>query len=890
MTKAKWPMPWLTVSILLPFAVVAQVTAIKDIQETSDASGDSPMNGEIVTISGIVTAEFWGSSNNRTFFVQDADSAWSGIMVYNYDGWNTFDFTGADGSTVNSLALGDSVTVTGTVDEYNSKTEIVDVTAVTIHGVADHLDPIDVLASAINTGSATAEQYEGVLVRVVDAVVDSADLGYGEWSVADTSGIVRLDDVMAYYYTPADGDSLEEVVGVLDYSFDNFKILPRLANDVVELGVTRIQRIQQVLYSDLIKAGTDEESDFSYMTGDTVTIEGIVTMPTGLSYAGAGIKFIYQDVNGGPWSSILSYDPDSTAFPVLYEGDHVRATGYIAEYSTGPANMTELFITEPIEILDTGLDTPPVEVVETGDLRWPTEAEQWGTVNVRVKGATVTNNDLSYGEWAVDDGSGSVNIDDDSGEIAAWQEENGRPPVGTLVDSIRGWVYHHYGSNSDSTAYKLEPLYPANIVISGGPPVIKDYSRSPCVPKPDSTVTVTVSISDNSTIASAEIYYAVDAGSYQSVAMTNTSGSTYTGTIPATSTDGARVHYYVKATDDGDGQNSAMSSTLPSDTEVQQYSYVTKTGNLTIYDLQYTKWSGGDSPFAGCEVTVAGIVTADTAQNNAGYGGYAMQAKSAPWNGIIFNYDGTEVLLRGDSISVTGTVEEYNPSFHFKYDNNSMIEATEVTKVSTGGSITSLLVKSADLSQDADEVESYEGVVVTVEDPMVVSINSYDWSIWDETEGLCLMDDDMATTAGDAELEALEQFQQVDYVAGVFNFSFGTYKIQVRDEADLGVVTADVEKDITPYSYKLYQNFPNPFNPSTRIRFEIAERQQVDVVIYDIRGFKVRTLSKKTFDPGFHVINWDGTDDLGQLVSSGVYMYRVKAGDFIDHKKMTLVR
>jgi hypothetical protein len=333
-----------------------------------------------------------------------------------------------------------------------------------------------------------------------------------------------------------------------------------------------------------------------------------------------------------------------------------------------------------------------------------------------------------------------------------------------------------------------------------------------------------------------------------------------------------------------------MSATLPSDTAVQQYSYVTKTGNLTIYDLQYTKWSGGDSPFAGCEVTVAGIVTADTAQNNAGYGGYAMQATSAPWNGIIFNYDGTEVLSRGDSISVTGTVEEYNPSYHFKYDNNTMIEATEVTKVSTGGSITSLLVKSADLSQDADEVESYEGVVVTVEDPMVVSINSYDWSIWDETEGLCLMDDDMATPAGDAELEALKQFQQVDYVAGVFNFSFGTYKIQVRDEADLGVVTADVEKDITPYTYKLYQNYPNPFNPSTRIRFEIAERQQVDVVIYDIRGFKVRTLSKKTFDPGFHVINWDGTDDLGQLVSSGVYMYRVKAGDFIDHKKMTLVR
>ncbi len=75
-------------------------------------------------------------------------------------------------------------------------------------------------------------------------------------------------------------------------------------------------------------------------------------MPSGLSYAGDGVKFIYADIHGGPWSAILSYDPDSSAFPALFEGDLIQATGYIAEYSTGPANMTELFITEPINILD----------------------------------------------------------------------------------------------------------------------------------------------------------------------------------------------------------------------------------------------------------------------------------------------------------------------------------------------------------------------------------------------------------------------------------------------------------------------------------------------------------------------------------------------------------
>jgi len=128
----------------------------------------------------------------------------------------------------------------------------------------------------------------------------------------------------------------------MTYSYSNTKLLPRLARDIVEAAgdPVRLQRIQQVLYSDLITTPGDGESDMSYMLGDTVTVEGIVTMPTGLSFAGAGIKFIFQDENGGPWSSVLSYDPDSSAFPVLYEGDRIQATGYISEYTTSASNMT----------------------------------------------------------------------------------------------------------------------------------------------------------------------------------------------------------------------------------------------------------------------------------------------------------------------------------------------------------------------------------------------------------------------------------------------------------------------------------------------------------------------------------------------------------------------
>ena len=875
----------LGLTILLGVVTLAfgqTITSIYDVQYTTDSSGDSPLVGTEVTITGVVTAEFWGSYKNRQIFVQDSVGAWSGVMVYNYGGIDA----------LATVAEGDSVVITGTVKEYYNKTEIDPATSIVSHGKAvNQITPITVTPADIKTGSATAESYEGVLVKVANVTVGDPDLGNGEWSVAAGTDSVRLDDLWDYYYWPTAGDSLTEVVGCIDYSYDDFKIQPRLARDVVETGTTRIQRIQQVLYSDLLLAGTDTESDTSYMYGDTVTIEGIVTMPTGLSYAGAGIKFIYEDEHGGPWSAILSYDPDSTAFPVLFEGDKVRATGYVYEYRTSPSNMTELFITQPIDILSVG-GTIPEDVVTTGDLRWPTEAEQWGTVNVQVEGVTVKDNTLAYGEWSVDDGTGSVNIDDDSDSIVVWQTTFGRPPIGSLIDSIRGWVYHHYGSYGDSTAYKLEPLYATDIVFGAGPPSIREVARDPCVPGLTDEVTVTCEISDNSTVSAAEIMYSIAGAAYQSAAMTNTSGTTWSGVIPATDTEGAAVDYYVKATDDGVDQDAAESTTYPSDIAKLQLGYATRTGALNIGDIQFTEWPLADSRFDGCEVTVTGIITADTAQANSYYGSYALQSEDGgPWSGIIFDgWDG-DPLIRGDEVTITGRVEEYDLANSFRYDNNTkIIEVSEATVLSSGNEVLSMLVQTADLAHEAEEVESYEGCLVTVKRPVISKVNQYDWSILDASGVTCLIDDDMANAEAVAFLKALEEGKRLNYVTGIFLFSYGTYKISIRDLDDLGAVSAVDDFEPLPFTFKLYPNFPNPFNPETRIRFEIPNREHVKMIVYDIRGYKVRTLANGTFDAGFHTLNWDGRNDQGTLVSSGVYVYRIKAGEHMDYKKMTLVR
>ncbi len=91
-------------------------------------------------------------------------------------------------------------------------------------------------------------------------------------------------------------------------------------------------------------------------------------------------------------------------------------------------------------------------------------------------------------------------------------------------------------------------------------------------------------------------------------------------------------------------------------------------------------------------------------------------------------------------------------------------------------------------------------------------------------------------------------------------------------------------------SFRLSDAYPNPFNPETRIRFQLAENSNVRLMIYDVLGRKVRTLVSDRMDAGNHVINWDGLNDAGTDVASGMYVYRIKAGDFIAHRKMLLVR
>ncbi|HLG94327.1 MAG TPA: FlgD immunoglobulin-like domain containing protein, partial [candidate division Zixibacteria bacterium] len=93
-----------------------------------------------------------------------------------------------------------------------------------------------------------------------------------------------------------------------------------------------------------------------------------------------------------------------------------------------------------------------------------------------------------------------------------------------------------------------------------------------------------------------------------------------------------------------------------------------------------------------------------------------------------------------------------------------------------------------------------------------------------------------------------------------------------------------------PLTFELGQNYPNPFNPTTTIEYALPKAVKVEIKIFNILAQVVRTLVDEQKEAGYHQAVWDGTDQKGRPVSSGTYVYKIKAGDFVETKKMQLIK
>ena len=100
----------------------------------------------------------------------------------------------------------------------------------------------------------------------------------------------------------------------------------------------------------------------------------------------------------------------------------------------------------------------------------------------------------------------------------------------------------------------------------------------------------------------------------------------------------------------------------------------------------------------------------------------------------------------------------------------------------------------------------------------------------------------------------------------------------------------EVDGDQLPTVYALHQNYPNPFNPVTNLSYDLPEDAMVNITIYDVMGKSIRTLVNSPQSAGYRSLHWNATNDNGQPVSAGLYIYSIQAGQFNQTKKMILLK
>jgi hypothetical protein len=190
--------------------------------EIQGQQSSSPYDGLEVSVTGIITADpdDYTATSSTYAVLSDADGGpWSGLLMYSSD--------------LAGLKRGDSVTVTGVVDEYFNMTELKYPLSYVVHSPGHSLPSPEQMTTGDLATSVNPEQWESVFVTVSDVDVTQIGLPYYTWAVDDGSGECYAGTMGDFTYSPVVGDNLSRMTGMLWYSRDNFKIQPRDDSDIV---------------------------------------------------------------------------------------------------------------------------------------------------------------------------------------------------------------------------------------------------------------------------------------------------------------------------------------------------------------------------------------------------------------------------------------------------------------------------------------------------------------------------------------------------------------------------------------------------------------------------------------------------------------------------------
>ncbi len=338
----------------------------------------------------------------------------------------------------------------------------------------------------------------------------------------------------------------------------------------------------------------------------------------------------------------------------------------------------------------------------------------------------------------------------------------------------------------------------------------------------------------------------------------NASSTLYTAPIPVSTTTTIKAIAFATGLD-------------PSVVVTAVYSYATVVSNLT----QLRSQPAG----TGAVITVSGevILTFKQTFRNQKYvqdGGAAILIDDP--SGIM----GSGYNVNDGITGITGTIAMYTGMLQFTPT------ANPGPATSTNNTVSAPYVSIADLNNN---FAAYQGKLVTLNNVNIVGASGNFASGANYT---------IADPSG--QIVFRTQFYDVDYIdtpvptnnfsVKVICFQFNTtLQVAARSLEDFGPVPNE-DPSITPVITELIGNYPNPFNPETTIVFATDKADLVQIDIYNQKGQIVRSYEQVTPGKGIHQITWNGTDNKGTSVGSGVYYFRMRSGKFSSTKKMILMK
>ncbi len=419
-------------------------------------------------------------------------------------------------------------------------------------------------------------------------------------------------------------------------------------------------------------------------------------------------------------------------------------------------------------------------------------------------------------------------------------------------------------------------------------PVPANLLRDPGVPTPNEQVYVTADVLalGGQEIESVELVYYLNENTNQEFAvdMDYINGDLYEGIIPGQA-NGTQVWYKVRATNE---------QGVPGLGPVGWYgSYTVRNdGELTIHDVQYrpADWSVDYSPYVGHTVTITGVLTTPASFNQR-YGAHAIQDGEGYWSGVFIRniYDDLE---RGEILEVTGTVMESDPEDADNWEYATYIDVSDYSVVGTVDPLKAETVNLRDLIY-IRRAQHHEGFFIRIynfeigEEDSVANANSY-WRVKDAQDGRAwfhtngMTGQDIDETRLDA--DNLREGDHFYWMEGVFTENLGRYALAPLDAEGVqqGV---DREDPNSPFNFALDEAYPNPFNSSTKIGFELSRRGWTKLALYDLTGREVVTLLEGEMTPGRYSRVLDASG-----MANGVYILQLKTDLRTSSRKVVLVK